>query len=605
MANAGRLILTLVLVVWGGSRLTGQPQEDFAELDAKISRQLAENTWNEASKTFIRALWQDYMSAHFNIIVNPLTKGTLGALPDVADPNDYLGDYRKTENEQTPFLRIGKSDAGSFFAEFRGYRVPAVVRNRSLLFTTGNIVYAGIPAMTGKPYGKLRLYVVLRTGGKFYLASPGAPVETWTELSRTDPILEGVPSSAWAVSESVRKAIGQSFTPFKSAFLATYADFWKREFPSYEMSAVTAGLIDQINDEEMLAFLKERGVRLVPEEILTSANLIAYLQHKNLGTPAAYAWLDLTKGNPSFVRAVLDWQTIRKARGFEFTPAYFLLFNAKLTDKRDGEVWADIFKTTFATLAERDSDKKMLMVFGLLSRLPRDLKEMDPPAAERFAFLTQELEQQNISQPYRQMVLAALYQASFFAKRYTEAAQWARDLEPPATGLSLVFTSQVLAKDIDAATVTLSQIEKLIPPVNKHTLDRYHQIIGQLTQMESGVDPNRILLSSRNPASAPDSSSTLAELMQAVKDAERECPGKSQEQMKDAVAKAALAVFVKYEVENLKKDATGSGNSFHRVTIHEETFKVTGNNYRWRLTPIVEQGQIKDIEVQASPICMW
>jgi hypothetical protein len=289
--------------------------------------------------------------------------------------------------------------------------------------------------------------------------------------------------SASAFGQWEEELLGQGFDAFESIVVDTVDRYRNHEFRQYKMFGVIQGLIDQIDNEEMLKFLHDRGVPLVPEKLLTSANLIAYLQHKNLGTPAAHAWLDLTKGNPDFARAVLDWQTMRQERGLEFPPTFVLLSNAKLTTKGEGEVWADIFQTAFATLSEQDGDKKMVMLLYLLYRLPRDLKAVDPPATERIAFLAEELEKQEVSKPYRQMVLLALYEASFFAKQYTEAATWASGLEPPATGLSLAFIAQVLAKDLDAAAATFSKIQKVAPD-DKKTLDRCRQVLNQIKEMK-------------------------------------------------------------------------------------------------------------------------
>jgi hypothetical protein len=233
----------------------------------------------------------------------------------------------------------------------------------------------------------------------------------------------------------------------------------------------------------MAFFLESRGVDLaVDAEVLTSDNIIAYLQHKKLGTPTVYAWLDLTKGDPDFARGVSDWQIIRQERGIEFAPAFVLLSNAKLTTKKDGEVWADIFQDTFRALAEHDSDKKIVMLLCLLYRLPHDLRGIEPPAAERLAFLAEELETPDMPKPYRQMISLALYEADFFANRFAEAARWARNIEPPVTGLALTFIAHALATNVEAATVTFKKLEKAAPE-DKEMLDKCRALIRQLTEV--------------------------------------------------------------------------------------------------------------------------
>ena len=329
------------------------------------------------------------------------------------------------------------------------------------------VFFAGMPARR-KP---ISLHFAWRHGA------------TRTKLSKTDLPSEGPSISASAFGQREAELIRQSFEACKSGMMSTWDRYRDHEFRQYEMFGVVRNLIDQIDEETMRAFLTDRGVRFTPEEVCTSANLVAYLQHKNLGTPAAYAWLDLTKGNPDFVQAVLDWQAIRQERGLEFVPAFVLLSNAKLMTKRDAEVWADIFKAVFATLSPQDGDKKTVMLMCLLGRLPHDLKEINPPATERIAFLGKELETQDVPTPYRQMVLLALYEASFFANRFAEAAMWAGSLEPPATGLSLAFIAQVLAKDIDAATATLARMERLAP-ADENTLVWCRDAICQLKEMK-------------------------------------------------------------------------------------------------------------------------
>jgi hypothetical protein len=286
------------------------------------------------------------------------------------------------------------------------------------------------------------------------------------------------PNAAW--NRQFGKVQGQHIESFKSVVVA----FWDRDFPSYEMHKMIRGLIDQIDNDEMLAFLQKRGVPPTPQDMVTSQNLIAYWQYKKLGTPAAYAWLDLLKGNPNFVRAVLDWNAIRQERGFEFIPMYYLLFHAKLETKRDREIWADLFKTTFKTLTERDTDKKILMVFSALMRILGDLKEIEPPLVERFAFLAEELKkQQDLSQRYPQALLFALWEVNFAAHRFPEAAAHAGHLLPPTTGLYLSFISQVLAKDLEAATAIFSELEKA-DPENMKMLDGCRQMLRELKEMK-------------------------------------------------------------------------------------------------------------------------
>jgi len=286
------------------------------------------------------------------------------------------------------------------------------------------------------------------------------------------------PNSTW--SKQLSTVQGQHIESFKSVFIA----FWDRDFRDYEMHKVIRGLIDQIDNDEMLAFLQKRGVPVTPQAMVTSQNLIAYWQYKKLGTPAAYGWLDLLKGSPSFVRAVLDWNAIRQERGFEFIPTYYLLFYAKLETKKDREVWADLFKATFETLTEQDIDKKTLMVLCSLIHILGDLKDIEPPVVERWVFLAEELKKQkDISQRYPQALLFALWEVNFAAHRFPKAAAYAERLLPPTTGLYLSFFSQALAKDLEAATDTLAKLEKA-EAGNVKKLEGCRQMLNELKEIK-------------------------------------------------------------------------------------------------------------------------
>lgn len=282
-----------------------------------------------------------------------------------------------------------------------------------------------------------------------------------------------------AVREQLRTAMDQQTASMKSIFV----NFWDRDFRKYELHGVIHTLIQKIDEDEMLKFLQNRGVPLTPDKILTAENLIAYWQQKKIGTQAAWAWLDLTKGNPDFVRAVMDWNVIQQERGFEFVPMFYLLFKARLDTQRDWEVWADLFKARFVTFGEQDTDKKMLLLFCCFAHMPPDLKGMDPPLVERFAFLVEELRRQkDISKPYPQALSFALFVVNFGTKHFNEAAEYAERLGHPANGLHLAFIARVLAKDRDAATATLSKLEKLAPE-NKKMLDKCHVLLGELNRV--------------------------------------------------------------------------------------------------------------------------
>ena len=277
-----------------------------------------------------------------------------------------------------------------------------------------------------------------------------------------------------------------------SASESVFMNFWGAEFKSYGLHSVVRSLIDEIDNAEMLTFLGQKGVDSNPKDLITSANLIAYLRHKHLGNEAVYAWIDLQMGKPDFVGAVLDWQSIRNERGYEFVPTYYLLSKAILTTKRDAEVWADFFKATFSTLPKGDIDKKNLMLLCLLPRILGDLKVVAPQLVDRFDFLSQEIKtQSDLSKPYPQLLLMALWEINFGAKRFHEAGAWAKQLTPPATGLFSAFVCQLIEKDLDAARATVSDIEKLSPKDDK-MLNLCRQGIKELEEIKRKQGSNNV-----------------------------------------------------------------------------------------------------------------
>lgn len=97
----------------------------------------------------------------------------------------------------------------------------------------------------------------------------------------------------------------------------------------------------------------------------------------------------------------------------------------------------------------------------------------------------------------------------------------------------------------------------------------------------------------------------LRELMKAVQKAEAEGQAKELQQMKAHVADAAKRVFSSHKIEDFTKDPQDFGSDIQGVHVHDGVFMVTGRNYFWYLTPIVEQGRVRDVLVKASPICAW
>ncbi len=275
------------------------------------------------------------------------------------------------------------------------------------------------------------------------------------------PGLDLLPASFHDLVDAVIKIQEQNGLPFLSGVPASY----ETQVRNYEVQRTVMALIDQIDEAEVASFLIARGVQPDQKDAMTSANMIAYFQHKHLGTETAYAWIDLSKGSPEFVKAVVEWQALRRERGYEFIPTCCLLARARIESKKDGAVWADLFKATFTTLKESDADRKGLMLHGLLLHLFKgELRGIEPSAADRFAFLAAEFkDQKDPSQPYPQMVVWALYEASQISGRYDEAVRWAKEILPRACGLFWVFVAQFSAQDLRRPKL-LWRSSRLHPP---------------------------------------------------------------------------------------------------------------------------------------------
>lgn len=289
------------------------------------------------------------------------------------------------------------------------------------------------------------------------------------------PLIEEETSRFW--SEAQQKC--------SDSLKQVFVNFWDTEFRNYHQHDTVRGLIGQIDDQEMLTFLSVKGIKIDPSSLVTSDNLIAYLRYKHLGTEATYAWIDLLKGNPDFIHAVLDWQVIQKDYGFEFVPTYYLLFKAKLTTKKDREAWSDIFKFTFDGLQEQDEDKKKLLLVCLMPRIWGDLGSIEPPTSDRFAFLAEELNaQEEVSSPYAQALVFNLYGANFISHQYKQAADFGKMFAPIKIALDFRFIAQTAGNDLPAAKATLLKMESL-PHRDEEGIRTGWELIKMMTEQSN------------------------------------------------------------------------------------------------------------------------
>jgi len=181
MNRISHMLLVLLLAV---PAFAADGDDALSELDAKISKGLANEKWHPASKTFVRVLWEDYRKAHISRTEDRSTRSISGKRPEVEQYGEYLGAFGRGVDASRPVIEIVNDDAGRYYVKLEGHTIPSVTRNKTILFTTGDVVHANIVQLADKPYCTLEMYLVIRTGGKFFLAAPSAPPEKWMPLSK-------------------------------------------------------------------------------------------------------------------------------------------------------------------------------------------------------------------------------------------------------------------------------------------------------------------------------------------------------------------------------------------------------------------------------------
>ena len=178
------LLLAIPLIGLVTTALAADRQDPLAELDGKITKSLASDKWNDASKAFVRALWEDYRKAHLVPAKGKSTRSIFGKMPDVEQYEDYLGTFGRGADSDRPYFEITKDESGGFNVKLEGHTIPAVQRNKTVVFTTGDVVYSSMPTLSEKPYCTLEMYMVIRTEGKFFFGSPSTPPDKWMPLSK-------------------------------------------------------------------------------------------------------------------------------------------------------------------------------------------------------------------------------------------------------------------------------------------------------------------------------------------------------------------------------------------------------------------------------------
>lgn len=162
-----RLLVVCFLVGCTGEGMAQESENVFAELDAKIEEQLTRDLWHPASTLFIRTQWAEYQQAH----KKPGQRGDFhGAIcyggflcgPEIEEIKQYAGDYNfksDTELPPGPHLQIVISPNNRVFVIEDGLRMPAVVNNKIIFFTNGELIKQNAQ-LGSKPYARLDLRMI-------------------------------------------------------------------------------------------------------------------------------------------------------------------------------------------------------------------------------------------------------------------------------------------------------------------------------------------------------------------------------------------------------------------------------------------------------------
>jgi len=178
-----RLLVAIVLVACTPATAAEQVAPDpFKELDAKVAKALDRDKFSQASGDFVRALWDEYKAAWRKNEQKMDWRGAGGkaATPRIKSYRDYVGRYGRGGR---PVLEVVTDAAGRFLVKLEGHTIPAVAVNRSILFTSGDVVYAPtLPRLGPKPHAVLEFITLTRHQDRYVVTSPGAP------LSRAVPV---------------------------------------------------------------------------------------------------------------------------------------------------------------------------------------------------------------------------------------------------------------------------------------------------------------------------------------------------------------------------------------------------------------------------------
>lgn len=153
--------------------------DPFKELDAKLAKSLERDKFSQASRDFVKVIWQEYKAA-FQKNERPMNWHGFGrdaTMPDIKSYDEYVGKYGRAGGAGArSLIEVTKDTAGRFFVELEGHTIPAIAVNRGILFTTGDVVHdSRLPRLGPKPHATLELYSLTRHKDRYLFTAPGAP----------------------------------------------------------------------------------------------------------------------------------------------------------------------------------------------------------------------------------------------------------------------------------------------------------------------------------------------------------------------------------------------------------------------------------------------
>jgi hypothetical protein len=172
-------VLSMAAVGFGA-----EDDSPLVRLDSRITAELVSDRLHDASKAFVRVMWEDYRKAHLTPMEDGPARAVFGKMPDVQTYDEYLGTFGRGDDPSRAFLEILKDAAGRYYVKRGELTIPAVPRNKSIIFTMGDVVPSRIPQFGNKPYCTLEMFMIVRTGEEFFLGDPSTPPDKWMPLSK-------------------------------------------------------------------------------------------------------------------------------------------------------------------------------------------------------------------------------------------------------------------------------------------------------------------------------------------------------------------------------------------------------------------------------------